>query len=198
MSVPVSNFKIRPATLTDADELCLLYAYYVEHSAASFEWVAPDAGIFQSRMEKILQCYPYLVIESEKRLLGYAYASALNERKAYAWSAEMSIYIDKDARKKGLGRRLYMTLEDLLIAQGIHNVYACIAYSEQEDEYLTHASVHFHERLGFSRAGLFHSCGYKFGRWYDIIWMNKRIAPSSAQPHELRAPGTVLSHPKSR
>ena len=58
---------------------------------------------------------------------------------------------------------------------GILNLYACIAYPEEEDEYLTKNSVRFHEHLGFKEAGRFHKCGYKFNRWYDMVWMEKLI-----------------------
>ena len=58
---------------------------------------------------------------------------------------------------------------------GIRNLYACIAYSEKEDEYLTTNSVDFHAHLGFEKVGEFHRCGYKFGCEYNIVWMEKRI-----------------------
>ena len=65
---------------------------------------------------------------------------------------------------------------------GIINLYACIAYAQLEDEYLTHDSVHFHERIGYALCGTFRKCGYKFGRWYDMVWMEKAIATHPASP----------------
>ena len=66
-----------------------------------------------------------------------------------------------------------------LYRQGILNVNACIAYPQTEDEYLTRDSVKFHEKLGYRMVGTFHQCGYKFGRWYDMVWMEKFIGEHS-------------------
>ncbi len=96
-------------------------------------------------------------------------------RAAYDWAAELTIYLDHDARRGGMGRVLYEALADRLKAMGVLNLYACIGYPLVEDEYLTKNSAQFHEHLGFTLAGTFHNCGYKFGRWYDMIWMEKII-----------------------
>ena len=87
----------------------------------------------------------------------------------------MTIYLDYKARGRGYGRKLYETMEELLKAQGILNLYVCVADPIVEDEYLTKNSERFHTRLGFSKIGVFHKCGYKFNRWYNIIWMEKII-----------------------
>ena len=107
--------------------------------------------------------------------MGYAYARPFVGRKAYSHSAEVTIYIDHNVKKHGYGRRLYEALEEKLKAQGILNLYACIGYPETEDEYLTRNSAEFHAHLGFETVGRFRKCGYKFGRWYDMIWMEKMI-----------------------
>lgn len=80
-----------------------------------------------------------------------------------------------DARRQGGGRRLYGELEAALGRMGVRNLYACIGYPETEDEYLTADSARFHERMGYVKCGEFHKCGYKFGRWYNMIWMEKII-----------------------
>lgn len=100
-------------------------------------------------------------------------------RAAYDWAAELTIYLDHDARRGGLGRVLYEALADRLKAMGVLNLYACIGYPQVEDEYLTRNSAQFHEHLGFTLAGTFHNCGYKFGRWYDMIWMEKSSASTA-------------------
>ena len=87
----------------------------------------------------------------------------------------MTVYVDNDRKRGGVGKLLYKKLEELLKEQGILNVNACIAYTENEDEYLTNGSMKFHEHMGYSLAGHFHKCGYKFDRWYDMIWMEKFI-----------------------
>ncbi len=89
----------------------------------------------------------------------------------------MSIYLDRGARRRGLGRQLYEALEEALSAQGILNLYAVIAWPEREDEYLSTNSADFHAHLGYTLAGHLHKCGCKFGRWYDLIWMEKLIGP---------------------
>ena len=79
------------------------------------------------------------------------------------------------AGKCGIGRKLYETLEEQLAQQGIKNLYACIGSPIEEDEYLTNNSEQFHAHLGFVKVGEFHKCGFKFGRWYNMIWMEKII-----------------------
>ena len=80
-----------------------------------------------------------------------------------------------------MGRRLYEALEEKLWEMGILNLYACIAYPETEDEYLTTNSADFHAHLGYTKVGEFHKCGYKFSRWYNIIWMEKIIGKHENQ-----------------
>ena len=87
----------------------------------------------------------------------------------------MSIYLDRSSRGRGYGRLLYEALEAELRKMGFLNVYACIADPVEEDEYLTRNSEQFHRHLGFVKVGDFHLCGYKFGRWYNVIWMEKMI-----------------------
>ena len=166
---------IRQAVLDDANRILDIYSYYVENTAISFEYDTPSVAEFQTRMENIMKRYPYLVAEREGKIIGYVYAGAFIGRAAYKWSCEVTIYVDKSDRKQGLGRRLYECLENRLRDMGILNMYACIGYPEVEDEYLTKNSAEFHIHMGFSKVGEFHKCGYKFGRWYDMIWMEKII-----------------------
>ena len=96
-------------------------------------------------------------------------------RRAYDWSVELSIYVDWNLRKAGVGGKLYGAMEAILKEQGVLNMNACIGYPEQEDEYLTKNSAEFHAHLGFRMVGLFHDSGCKFGRWYHMVWMEKLI-----------------------
>lgn len=171
----MNTVTIRDARLADARRLLKIYAYYVEHTAISFEYTVPTLSEFRSRMENTMKRYPYLVIEQDGTILGYAYAGAFVGRAAYDRSCELTIYLDCNVQKRGLGRKLYGALESRLRAIGMLNLYACIGYPEEEDEYLTRNSAAFHEHLGFEKAGTFHNCGYKFGRWYHMIWMEKII-----------------------
>ncbi len=167
--------RIRSARPEDAERLLEIYGYYVEHTAITFEYDVPSLSCFRQRMAETMEKYPYLIAELDGKVLGYAYAGPFIRRAAYDWSCETTIYLDHCARKRGLGRKLYGALEERLKEMGILNMYACIAYPEREDEYLTGNSADFHAHLGFSRAGEFHRCGFKFGRWYNMIWMEKII-----------------------
>ena len=167
--------RIREASLEDAARILEIYAYYVENTAITFEYDVPSLAEFQSRMTKTMQHYPYLVAERDGRIEGYAYAGIFHERAAYSRCCELSVYLDRNAQRCGMGRALYGALEKKLGQMGILNLYACIAYPVAEDEYLTKNSAEFHAHLGFLEVGRFHQCGYKCKRWYDMIWMEKMI-----------------------
>ena len=177
----MDSVMIRDVRLEDAKRLAEIYAYYVKNTAITFEYDSPSVSEFQSRIQKITQKYPYLVIEKEGMVVGYAYANAFVGRAAYDWSCELSVYLDPSVRKCGFGRKIYEALEERLKEMGIVNLYACIGYTDKEDEYLTKNSAQFHEHLGFETVGRFHQCGYKFGRWYDMIWMEKIIGEHCTQ-----------------
>ncbi len=118
-------------------------------------------------------------------ILGYAYTGIFKERAAYDWAAEVSIYVKEDKRGLGVGGRLYAALEEISRAQHILNLNACIAYVDKEDEYLTRDSADFHSHLGYSMVGKFHRCGYKFGRWYDMVWMEKMLGEHPTHPQSV-------------
>ncbi|MCR5279871.1 MAG: GNAT family N-acetyltransferase [Lachnospiraceae bacterium] len=166
---------IRSVEKADAKRLLEIYDYYVQNTAITFEYDTPSLEEFTTRIENITKRYPYLVIERDGRIVGYTYAGVFKNRAAYDWSCETTIYIDHNERKSGLGRMLYEALEERVKAMGILNMYACIGYPDEEDQYLTKNSAEFHEHLGYSKVGEFHKCGYKFDRWYNMIWMEKII-----------------------
>ena len=150
------------AELKDAERLLEIYDYYVKNTAITFEYTTPTIEEFRGRIEKTMQKYPYLVAEKDGVIAGYAYAGAFVGRAAYDWSCETSIYLDKNARRCGIGKTLYAALEKELKKMGILNMYACIGYPDNEDEYLTKNSADFHSHIGFTQVGEFHKCGYKF------------------------------------
>lgn len=171
----MDGITIRSASAEDAPRLLEIYAYYVEKTAISFEYEVPSLEEFENRIQITLKRYPYLCILQDGIIKGYAYAGPFIERAAYDWSAETTIYIAHDVRNRGLGRMIYEALEKELKEMGILNLYACIGYPEADDEYLTKNSAQFHWHMGFQPAGKFQNCGYKFGRWYHMIWMEKII-----------------------
>lgn len=169
----MSEISVRMATVKDAYQILEIYGYYVANTAISMEYDVPSLIDFEKRIENTLERYPYLVAEQNDKIIGYAYAGKFHPRAAFYRSAEVSIYIHKDAQKCGLGRRLYEEIESILSKQGILNVYASIAYTDVEDEYLTNNSAQFHEHMGYKKVAQFNNCCIKFDRWYHLIWMEK-------------------------
>ena len=194
----MQDITIRNASLADAPRILEIYAWYVEHTVITFEYDVPSLEEFEGRMRRTMQKYPYLVIERDGRVEGYAYAGSFVGRAAYDWACELTIYLDHDARKHGMGRALYEALADRLQAMGILNLYACIGYPQVEDEYLTRNSARFHEHLGFALVGTFHNCGYKLAAgttWSGWKRSSGSTAPTSrpcsptfTKPHTQTAP----------
>lgn len=188
----MEEITIRPAVKQDAEALRQIYAPYVEKTAITFEYEVPTVEEFAGRISNVLRRYPYLVAEVNGEPAGYAYAGPFKERAAYDWAVETTVYVREDMKNHGIGRALYEVLEKALAAQGILNLNACIAFPEKEDEYLTTDSVKFHERMGFNETGRFHKCGCKFGRWYDMVWMEKHIGTHEENPAEVRSFSEVM------
>ena len=170
------------ATVADAPALREIYLPYVRTTAVTFELTDPSLEEFSERVRTTLERYPYIVAVDEGEIVGFAYAKAFRPRAAYLHSIETSIYMRMDYRGKGVGRRLYETLAKLLMLQNVYNMEACIAHCEPADEYVPATSRLFHERLGFRLVGKFTKCAHKFGRWYDMIWMEKILGGHIANP----------------
>ncbi|MBP5363251.1 MAG: GNAT family N-acetyltransferase [Ruminococcus sp.] len=166
---------IRRVTPEDAEALLDIYAYYVKYTAISFEYDVPEVDEFRRRIEEISPRYPYIIAETEGKIVGFAYAASFSDHSAYDWSAELTVYAHKDFQKCGIGGLLYSELEKALSKMGVTNLYARIAVPETEDKYLTDNSLEFHKHLGYSTVGRFHKCGYKFSTWYDMVYVEKII-----------------------
>ena len=158
---------IRIATEKDIPAMLAIYAPYVENTTYSFEYTVPTMEEFTQRFRKYTAQCPWLVWEENGRVLGYAYGSLPFERAAYAWCAEVSIYLAPEAQKRGIGRQLYAAVEDILWRQGYRVIYALIT-SENE------GSLRFHEKVGYAHCTEFKDCGIKFGKSLGVIWMEKR------------------------
>lgn len=182
----MSQETIRAATKQDAEALRAIYAPYVNGTAVTFEWEVPTREEFARRIERVLERYPYLVAERDGAVVGYAYASTYNSRTAYSWTAESTVYVREDLRNTGVGGRLYEALGQILAMQNIVNVIARVACPEVEDEYLTRNSVQFHQHMGYRLVGEFSKCGYKFGRWYNMTWMEKHLGEHPDDPHPVK------------
>ena len=170
--------KIRVATTADAERIAEIYAPYVTDTAISFELTAPSADDMRSRIAATLQNYPYLVAEDDDgTVIGYSYAGRFRPREAYIHSVEMSVYVDKARRQSGIGRALYEKIEEILLKQNIYVVYANITFTDDpSDTHVNDDSVRFHRKLGYELVGKHHECGYKFGNWYGVCWLEKNLS----------------------
>lgn len=160
---------IRIAREQDVGQMLSIYAPYILNTTHSFEYDVPTQEEFLARFRALTVRFPWLVWEEDGKILGYAYGSPPFERAAYSWCAESSIYLLPEAQGRGIGKRLYTALEKLLQYQGYQKTYAIIT-SENE------GSLAFHKHLGYKTVGEFPRCGYKFGRWAGVIWMEKQLA----------------------
>lgn len=180
------QIKIRSASVKDTQSLLKIYASYVENTAITFEYEVPSVKEFAERVRQVQKRYPFLVAEAGGDIFGYAYAGAFKERAAYDWAVETTVYVKNGKKRQGVGGRLYQALEHILKMQGILNLNACIADAPKEDEYLTKDSLVFHQKLGYCPVGTFQKCGYKFGRWYDMVWMEKHLGKHVENPPKVK------------
>lgn len=160
--------EIRNAQVEDAANLVAIYAPYVEKTAITFETQVPTVEDFENRIKKTMKKFPYLVAIEEGQIVGYAYASTYYARAAYDWTVELSVYVQKEARGKGVGTLLYTALEEELTVRGFKNFLACIALPNP-------ASIALHEKRGYEQVAHFKKVGYKFGTWHDIVWLQKSL-----------------------
>ena len=159
---------IRFATARDLPAMLDIYRPYVEQTTYSFEYETPSLEEFARRFADHTTQFPWLVWEEEGRILGYAYASAPFSRAAYSWCAEPSIYLRKESWGKGIARGLYIALEELLRQQGFQVMYSLITEGNEN-------SLRFHEKCGYELKTVLPNCGFKFGRWLGLVWMEKRL-----------------------
>ena len=159
---------LRIACETDVPAILAVYAPYILSSTATFEYDVPTEAEFLQRFRDITAQYPWLVWEEEGRILGYAYASAPYSRAAFQWCAEPTVYLVPEAKGRGIARKLYMALEKLLKIQGYQVLYALITAENVP-------SIRFHQKCGYSLRGDFPDCGFKFGRWLGLFWLEKRL-----------------------
>ena len=161
---------IRLATTDDLSQILAIYRPYVENTTVSFEYDVPTPEAFRQRFLGITGQFPWLVWEEGGTILGYAYACAPFERAAYQWCAEPSIYLLPQAQGKGIGRRLYEALEQILIAQGYRLSYAIITSENLP-------SLAFHRAMGYREIAQLPGCGYKLGKLLGVTWMEKVLRP---------------------
>lgn len=168
---------VRVASGSDAKAIQAIYEPVVLGTAISFEEVPPSVEEMRGRILATLETYPYLVAEQKGVVIGYAYASQHRARAAYRWAVDVTVYIAENARRAGVGRRLYEALLPMLKGMGYRSVYAGIALPNE-------GSVGLHERIGFQHIGTFPSVGYKHGAWHDVGYWLLSLDGHSALPEE--------------
>lgn len=159
---------IRLATTADIPAILEIYAPYVLNTGYSFEYTVPTREVFTERFLHHTAYCPWLVWEENGKVLGYAYAAPAFERAAYSWCAEVSIYLAPEIQGRGIGRKLYDLLEQIIFRQGYQVIYAIIT-TENE------GSIAFHQALGFRKVAEMQNCGIKFGRRLGTVWLEKRM-----------------------
>jgi phosphinothricin acetyltransferase len=173
----------------DAAAIAEIYRPSVESGLASFEQRAPDATEMADRMRATLERTPWLVAERAGRVVGYAYAGPHHARAGYRWSVNVSVYVADGFGGRGIGRRLYGVLLDILRRQGFVNVYAGITLPNP-------ASVALHEHVGMRRIGVYERVGFKRGAWRDVAWYGLRLWEPDDEPPDptpVGAPGLDLA-----
>ena len=170
---------IRLATANDAEQIQAIYAPNVLYTAISFELEPPTVDALRQRIVQTVQHWPWLVCEDHGEALGYAYASEHRPRPAYQWSVEVSVYVQAQVHRVGVGRALYSTLFKLLTLHGFYNAYAGITLPNP-------GSVGLHEAVGFRPIGVYRAVGYKLGAWHDVGWWGLSLRSSQDAPTPLR------------
>lgn len=172
--------RIRLAVPGDGDALARIYRPAVVDHATSFETEPPGADEMARRVASLTPRLPWLVAERGGAIAGYAYASPHRERAAYQWCVEVSAYVAPGTQRSGVGRRLYSALFGVLALQGYRNAYAAITRPNEPSEA-------FHRNLGFTLVGVYHGIGHKLGRWHDVAWYERALAPKEPGPSPPRA-----------
>ncbi len=153
---------IRPVHPTDAAAICDVYNPYILETVISFEEEAVAPEEMARRMAKVAAAgLPWLVLEGESGVLGYAYATPWKERSGYRFAVESTVYLASAAAGKGHGSRLYGELLARLRTLPLRTVIGGIALPND-------ASVGLHEKLGFHKVAHFERVGWKCGRWVDV------------------------------
>ncbi len=158
---------IRLATEADIPAILDIYGPYILNTAWSFEYTVPTLEDFTKRFRHHTHYCPWLVWEEDCKVLGYAYAAPAFERAAFAWDAEVSVYLAPQIQGRGIGKRLYAALENLVFSLGYRLLYARVV-AENEP------SVAFHRHLGYETVMHQSRCGWKFNRWWSLVWLEKR------------------------
>ena len=171
---------IRAATEADACACAAIYAPYVTDSAVSFELEPPSEADMADRIAACSRTHAWLVLESEGRVVGYAYGGPFRPRAAYRWSCEVSVYLEQERHRTGGGRALYEQLLAVLTEQGYQTAIAVMTLPNPASEAL-------HRAMGFEPIGTLSRVGWKHGSWHDVAWAQRALG-SGEDPREEPGP----------
>lgn len=182
----MSSVVIRPSVDADLPAITEIYAWNVLNGLGTFEEIPPDEAEMTRRRANFLdRGLPYLVAELDDEVVGYCYAGPFRLRAAYRYTVEDSVYVSPKAVGKGVGRALLEALILRCEALGLRQMCAVIGDSGNT------ASIGLHAALGFEKKGVFPNMGHKFGRWVDLVWMQRPLNGGGETPPD--TPGMALS-----
>jgi L-amino acid N-acyltransferase YncA len=172
---------IRASTDADVAAITAIYAWNVLNGAGTFEEVPPDAAEMARRRQGVLERgLPYFVAELDGEVVGYCYAGPFRLRAAYRFTVEDSVYVSPKAVGNGVGKALLSALISSCEALGLRQICAVIGDSGNA------ASIGLHAALGFENKGVFPDMGHKFGRWLDLVWMQRSLNGGGQTPPDTR------------
>jgi len=170
---------VRAAEVRDAAACAAIYAPYVSSTAITFELTAPDEAAMAARIGAAARHHAWLVLEDAGRVVGYAYGGPYKSRAAYAWSCEVSVYVEMGRRRSGAGRALYAELFARLAARGYRTAVAGMTLPNEASEAL-------HRAMGFEPIGTYRRIGWKHDNWHDVAWTQRHLTPTPTPPTPLK------------
>jgi len=167
--------EIRAATEADIPEIQSIYAHHVLSGTGTFEEVPPSVEEMTERFATVVgHGWSWLVATDATGVLGFAYYTQFRDRSAYRFCVEESVYVREDVRGQGVGKALVVRLIEDATARGMRQMIAVIGDSENT------GSIGVHASLGFHMAGTLRSAGVKFGRWLDVVSMQRPLGRGDA------------------
>lgn len=171
----MATLHLRPSQPADIAAIAAIYGHHVLHGTGTFELEVPDESEMARRRDDVIgKGLPWLVAADEQGVVGYAYANHFRPRRAYRFCLEDSIYIAPRAQGRGVGRLLLAELMARCEALGARQMLAVIGDSANA------GSIGLHRALGFQDSGVLKASGWKFGRWLDVVLMQKALGPGDA------------------